>query len=162
MNYQFIHLEFISALSVTKLQEIIRWDNYLVGNACGDNGRAGIPKLSEKSPPVQGVSDRFVYNWKLPAYSGVFYLQLCLGAFLLTVGAFLLTVSAFLLTIGAFLLTVGKCGLRSTSTDCKQRSSTVSKKAPTVSKKSSPQEETPKQSSPPQMALRKSSPGAGS
>ena len=51
----------------------------------------------------------FAYSWKLPAYSGAFYSQLTLLAFLLTVGAFLLTALAFLLTIGAFLLTVGKC-----------------------------------------------------
>ena len=30
----------------------------------------------------------FAYNWKLPAYSGAFYLQLTLLAFLLTTGAF--------------------------------------------------------------------------
>ena len=49
----------------------------------------------------------FVYSWKLPAYSGVFYLQLTILAFLITVGAFLLTVLASLLTVEAFLLTVG-------------------------------------------------------
>ena len=51
----------------------------------------------------------FAYSWKLPAYSGAFYLQLTILAFLLTAGAFSLTILAFLLTIGAFLLTVGKC-----------------------------------------------------
>ena len=51
----------------------------------------------------------FAYSWKLPAYSGVFCLQLTILAFLLTVGASLLTALAFLLTIGALLLTVGKC-----------------------------------------------------
>ena len=51
----------------------------------------------------------FAYSWKLPAYSGAFYLQLTILAFLLTVGAFLLTILASLLTVGAFLLTVGKC-----------------------------------------------------
>ena len=63
----------------------------------------------------------FAYSWKLPAYSGffwltvgsflltveLFYLQLAILASLLTVGAFLLTILAFLLTILAFLLTVG-------------------------------------------------------
>ena len=49
----------------------------------------------------------FAYSWKLPAYSGAFYLQLTILAFLLTIGAFLLTVLASLLTVGAFLLTVG-------------------------------------------------------
>ena len=39
----------------------------------------------------------------------LFYLQLPIVAFLLTVGASLLTVLAFLVTPGAFLLTVGKC-----------------------------------------------------
>ena len=34
----------------------------------------------------------FAYSWKLPAYSGAFYLQLTILAFLLTVGALLLTV----------------------------------------------------------------------
>ena len=34
----------------------------------------------------------FAYSWKLPDCNGTFYLQLRLGAFLLTVGAFLLTV----------------------------------------------------------------------
>ena len=50
----------------------------------------------------------FAYNWKLPAYSGAFCLQLTIISFLLTVGALLLTVLAFSLTVGAFLLTVGK------------------------------------------------------
>ena len=35
----------------------------------------------------------FAYSWKLPAYSGVFYLQLTIFAFLVTVGTFLLTTS---------------------------------------------------------------------
>ena len=51
----------------------------------------------------------FAYSWKLPSYSGAFYLRLTILAFLLTVGAFLLTILASLLTVGAFLLTVGKC-----------------------------------------------------
>ena len=51
----------------------------------------------------------FAYSWKLPAYSGAFYLQLTILAFLLTVGAFWLTILASLLTIGAFLLAMGKC-----------------------------------------------------
>ena len=37
------------------------------------------------------------------------YLQLCFGAFLLTIGASPLTFGHFLLTIEVFLLTVGKC-----------------------------------------------------
>ena len=51
----------------------------------------------------------FAYSWKLPAYSGAFYLQFTLVAFLLTAGAFLLTVLASLLAVRACLLTVGKC-----------------------------------------------------
>ena len=51
----------------------------------------------------------FGYSWKLPAYSGAFYLQLTISVFLLTVGACLLTVLVFLLTVGAFLLTMGEC-----------------------------------------------------
>ena len=39
----------------------------------------------------------------------LFYLQLTILAFLLTVGALLLTFLAFSLAVGAFLLTVGKC-----------------------------------------------------
>ena len=39
----------------------------------------------------------------------LFYLQLTILAFLLTVGALLLAVLAFLLTVGALLLTVAKC-----------------------------------------------------
>ena len=45
----------------------------------------------------------FAYSWKLPAYSGAFYLQLDnLCSFLPTVGALLLTVLASLLTVGVF------------------------------------------------------------
>ena len=52
----------------------------------------------------------FAYNWKLPAYSGAFYLQLTILAFLLTVGAFLLTALAFYLQLERFcLLALGKC-----------------------------------------------------
>ena len=34
----------------------------------------------------------FAYSWKLPTYSGAFYLQLTLLAFLLTIGPFLLAI----------------------------------------------------------------------
>ena len=44
-----------------------------------------------------GHCDFFTYNWKLPAYNGTFYLQLCLGAFLLTVGDLYLQVKLFYL-----------------------------------------------------------------
>ena len=68
----------------------------------------------------------------------LFYLQLTILAFLLTIGAFLLTVLASLLTIGAFFAYSGKVRIIRALTDCKQRSLTVSKEAPTVSKKASP------------------------
>ena len=80
----------------------------------------------------------FAYNWKLPAYSGAFYLQLTILAFLLTIGVFLLTALASLLTIGVFFAYSGKVHLKRASRDCKQRSLTVSKKTPTVSRKASP------------------------
>ena len=52
----------------------------------------------------------FAYSWKLPAYSGAFYLQLTVLAFFTySWSSFLLTVLASSLTIRAFLLTVGKC-----------------------------------------------------
>ena len=76
--------------------------------------------------------------------SELFCLQLCLGAFSLTVRAVFLTVQAFLLTIELLCLQLsffaysGKVCIRSPSTDCKQRSSTVSKEAPTVSRKLPP------------------------
>ena len=46
---------------------------------------------------------------KLPAYSGAFYLQLTILAFLLTVGAFLLTILAFCLQLELSCLQWGEC-----------------------------------------------------
>ena len=46
----------------------------------------------------------FAYSWKLPAYSGAFYLELTILAFLLTVGALLLTVLAFYIQLELFCL----------------------------------------------------------
>ena len=66
-------------------------------------------------------------SWKRPAYSGAFYLQL--------------TILAFLLTIGAFFAYSGKVRLIRALRDLKQRSSTVSKRAPIVSKKASPDQQ---------------------
>ena len=80
----------------------------------------------------------FAYSWKLPAYSGAFYLQLTILAFLLTVGAFLLTSFSFLTYSWSFFAYSGKVRLIRALRDCKQRSLTVSKKVPTVSKKASP------------------------
>ena len=39
----------------------------------------------------------------------LFYLQLTISAFLLTIGAFLFAFLALVLTVGAFLLAAGKC-----------------------------------------------------
>ena len=48
------------------------------------------------------------YRWKLPAYSGAFYLQLTILAFLLTVGAFSLTILAFFTYNWSFFAYSGK------------------------------------------------------
>ena len=48
------------------------------------------------------------YNWKLPAYSGAFYIQLNFLAFYLQLELLHHTISAFSVTIGAFLLTSGQ------------------------------------------------------
>ena len=45
-------------------------------------GARNSPKIHSK---IQIGCSFFAYSWKLPAYSGIFYLQSCLGAFLLTV-----------------------------------------------------------------------------
>ena len=60
-NYQLLRLEFISVIVRYQLQEIIRWECFLVGNACGGNGLrperpfTGVsgpcgPKIAKKSP----------------------------------------------------------------------------------------------------------------
>ena len=64
---------------------------------------------------------------KLPASVELFYLQLTILAFLLTVGAW-----------SFFVAYSGKMCLIMALRDSKQRSFTVSKKAPTVNKKSFP------------------------
>ena len=51
----------------------------------------------------------FAYSWKLPAYSGAFYLQLTIFCFFTYSWSVFAYSFSFLLTVGAFLLTVGKC-----------------------------------------------------
>ena len=48
----------------------------------------------------------FAYSWKLPAYSGAFFLTVDNLSFYTYNWSFLLTALAFLLTVGAFMLTV--------------------------------------------------------
>ena len=74
----------------------------------------GNPTLEKEQPEkcVQFLKDAAIFAYscsKLPAYSGAFYLQLTILAFLLTVGAFLLAASAFLLAVGVFFAYIGKC-----------------------------------------------------
>ena len=52
----------------------------------------------------------FAYNWKLPAYSELFYLQLTILAFLFTIGASLLT--AFYLQFELFAYSASNKGLK--------------------------------------------------
>ena len=61
-------------------------------------------------PLEKSIADQWVNYWmsllcsQLEAVvcSGAFYLQLCLGALVLTIGASLLTIGAFMLIVGAF------------------------------------------------------------
>ena len=78
------------------------------------------------------------YSWKLPAYSGAFYLQLTILAFWLTIGAFFAYSFSFFAYSWSFFAYNRKVHLVRALRDCKQRSLTVRKKAPTVSKKASP------------------------
>ena len=80
----------------------------------------------------------FSYSWKLPAYSGAFFLTVDnFSFFTYSWSSFAYSFSFFTYSWSFFAYS-GKVRLIRALRDCKQRSSTVSKKAPTVSKKASP------------------------
>ena len=109
----------------------------------GDSPPQGPPKVEnrvESTSCFNGYSF-FAYNWKLPAYSGAFYLQLTILASLFTYSWSFLFFNCFLSFFSyswSFFAYNGKVRQISALRDCKQRSLTVSKKAPTVSRKASP------------------------
>ena len=80
----------------------------------------------------------FAYSWKLPAYSGAFYLQLTILALWLTIWSFFAYSFSFFTYNWSFLAYSGKVRRISALKNCKQRSLPVSKQAPTVSKIASP------------------------
>ena len=81
----------------------------------------------------------FAYSWKLPAYSGDFFLTVDHFSFLTYNSSFFAYSFSFFTYNWSFFAYSGKVHLISALRDCKQRSLTVSKKAPTVSRKASPQ-----------------------
>ena len=88
--------------------------------------------------PARNGCGFFAYSWKLPSYSGAFYLQLTILASLTYSWSFFAYSFSFFAYSWSFFAYSGKLRLIRTLKDCKQRSLTVSKKTPTVSKKASP------------------------
>ena len=94
----------------------------------------------------------FAYSWKLPAYSGTFFLTVDTFSFFTYSWSFFAYSFSFLAYSWSFFAYSGKVRLIRALRDCKQRSSTVSKKAPTVSKKASPFEKGLATNKPPKTA----------
>ena len=84
-----------------------------------------------------GDATFFAYNWKLPAYSGAFFLTVDKFSFFTYSWSFFAYNFSFFTYNWSFFAYSRKVRLIRALRDCKQWSLTVSKKAPTVSKKAS-------------------------